>query len=80
MPGQGIDNSEENHLEIPVCPETMQNLPESSGPWLARNAEADRADTVDERMELVRVMKAGGLPPQQTVIFRLCYQKQCTQM
>jgi hypothetical protein len=78
MPGWGMNNNNENHSGIPVCPETMQNLPESSGPWFARNAEAeaDQADTVDELMELVRVMAAAVLTPQQTVIFCLRYQKQ----
>lgn len=78
----GVSLIHQGPAEIPVCPETRQNLPESSGPWFARDAvaEAERADTVDELMELVRVMAAAVLTPQQTVIFRLCYQEQRTQV
>ena len=82
VPVWRMQNNEGNHSELPVCPETLENMPESSGPWFARNAEAEaeRADTVGEMMELVRTMAARVLTPQQKVIFRLCYQEQRTQV
>jgi len=74
--------NELNYSEIPVCPETMQNMPESASPWFDRDAahEAARADAVGEMMVLVRTMAAGVLTPRQRVIFRLWYQEQRTQV
>ena len=82
MPVWCMQNNDEHYSEIPVCPETMQNLPESAGPWFTRNAEAEagRADTIVEMMKLVRTMAARVLTPRQKVIFRLCYQEQRTQV
>ena len=77
-----MNNNELSYSEIPVCPETMQNMPESSSPWFARSAgcEAARADAVSEMMVLVTAMAARVLTPRQKVIFRLCYQEQRTQV
>ena len=77
-----MQKNDANYSEIPVCPESMQNLPESSGPWFDRDAgaAAERADTISEMMELVRTMAARVLTPRQKVIFRLCYQEQRTQV
>ena len=77
-----MKDNELNYSEIPVCPETMQNMPESASPWFARNAEGEaaRADMVGEIMDLVMAMAAGVLTPRQKVIFRLCYQEQRTQV
>ncbi len=77
-----MKDNELNYSEIPVCPETMQNMPESASPWFDRDAahEASRADAIGEMMVLVRTMAAGVLTPRQRVIFRLCYQEQRTQV
>jgi len=82
VPVWRMKNNELSYSEIPVCPETMQNMPESSSPWFARNAEAEtgRTDTVVEMMVLVSAMAARVLTPRQKVIFRLCYQEQRTQV
>jgi len=76
-----MKNTKRIYTEIVFCPEQMENKPESAGPWFARNAEgvAERADTIDEMMELVRTMAAGVLTRRQKAIFRLCYQEQHTQ-
>jgi len=77
-----MQNYDALYSEIPVAPETMQNMPEASGPWFARNAEAeaDRADTIGEMMGLVTTLAARVLTPRQKVIFRLCYQEHRTQV
>ena len=78
----GMNNTEQVYAEILVCPEEMQNRPESSSPWFVQDAEgeAERADAVGEMMSLVRTMAARVLTPRQKVIFRLCYQEQRTQV
>ena len=76
-----MTNNELNYSEIPVCPETMQNMPESSSPWFANAAnDAARADTVGEMLVLVRTMAAVILTPRQKDIFHLCYQEERTQV
>ena len=77
-----MNNNEQNYSEISICPETMQNMPESSSPYFAQHAEgaAERADAVGEMMVLVRTMAEGSLTPRQKVIFHLCYQEQRTQI
>jgi len=77
-----MNNNEQNYSEISFCPDTMQNMPESSSPWFTHNAEreAERADTVGEMMVLVTAMAAVVLTTRQKAIFRLCYQEHRTQV
>ena len=53
-----MNNNEQNYSEISVCPETMQNMPESLSPWFAQDAEGEaaRTDAVGEMMSLVRTV------------------------
>ncbi len=77
-----MQKNETPYSEIPVCPESITNLPESSGLWFDRHsvATAERAETIGEMMKLIRTMAARVLTPQQMVIFRLCYQEQRSQV
>jgi len=77
-----MQNNDANYSEIPVCPKLIQKQSESFNPWFIRDAEADaeRADTVGEMMELVLSLAAQVLTPRQKVIFHLCYQEHRTQV
>ena len=77
-----MNTNEQCYSEISVCPETIQNMPESSSPWFAQDAtrEAVRSDATVEMMVLVRTMAAAILTPRQKVIFSLCFQEQRTQV
>ncbi|MFZ4397821.1 MAG: HNH endonuclease [Kiritimatiellia bacterium] len=64
-----MQKNETPYSEIPVCPESITKLPESSGLWFDRHsvATAERAETIGELMKLIRTMAARVLTPQQMV-------------
>jgi predicted transcriptional regulator len=76
-----MNNNPPNYAEIPVCPETLQTMPESSSPWHVPNPEreATRAEVVDEMMALVETIVLVALTPRQREIFRLRFQEKHTQ-
>jgi len=73
--------NEQNYAEISVCPQTMQNMPESSSAYFITDAEGDtkRAEVVGEIMEYIWMLADRHLTSRQKAIFHLFFQCRRTQ-
>ena len=70
-----MNNNEQNYAEISVCPQTLQNMPESSSAYYISDevGTVSREEVVSEMIGLVWALADRCLTARQKVVFHLFY-------